>query len=395
MDAVKAGPIQIIGGGIGGLTVGIALLRRGFDIQIYEQAPSYAHVGGGHWLYANALHTLQRIDPEIARDMRALGKGFDGFHFATPDLRTLFFESTSHYTPSPELAPIVIHRANIIDQLARRIPPRRLHFSKRLERCTPDRLFFEDGTEVEANLIIGADGIHSRARRDLLTRVPARFSGQVGLWGISDHQLPADTGHYFTELWSSGLRMGFTYVGNEGVYWFMVVRGDDIPTDPQLRKRFILERATPFPAELVEAVQKTPADVIHTNPLYDMAPPRRWYTDTACFLGDAVHACTPNLGQGGCQAIEDALCLAEMLSAHDAPRDAFAAYQRARFIKATSVVYLSRWLGNMAQLHGALARLRNLVVWLGPSWMPRPVLQWIMSVRDDYGGPRKPDTSLR
>ena len=382
MKPGDAGRIDVVGGGIGGLAVAAALFRDGFDVHVHEAAPSYAHVGGGHWLYANALHALSRIDPALPADLRALGTTFDGFRFATPSQRTLFFETVAPYVPSPELAPLVLHRADIIDQLARRLPPERLHFGRRLARWTPEALVFEDGSEVPARLVIAADGIHSRVRRDAITPTPPRFSGQTGLWGISDHTLPGDSGAFFTELWGNGLRMGFTAVGTQGVYWFMVVRDEDIPTDPDAIKAFILGRAATFPEELVAAVHATPAPAIHVNPLFDVTPPARWHTDQVCAIGDAVHACTPNLGQGGCQAIEDAVCLAEMLRTQPDAPTAFAAYERTRRRKATAVVYLSRWLGNLAQSRGRLrCALRDLLVWLGPAALVRPVLRWIMVPR--------------
>jgi 2-polyprenyl-6-methoxyphenol hydroxylase-like FAD-dependent oxidoreductase len=380
----KLTPIHIVGGGIGGLTVAVALIRRGFDVHVHEAAKSYAHVGGGHWLYANALHTLTQIDPEIAADMVALGKRFDGFCFTTPDKRRMLFETTAPYTPSPELAPIVIHRADIINQLAKRVPADRLHFGRRLTRCAAKTLFFEDGTEVSADVIIGADGIHSIVRRDRLDAPDARFSGQIGLWGISEFTLPADTGRLFTEMWGDGIRMGFTYVGTKGVYWFMVVRGVEIPTDAAARKNLILARGAEFPPEMVDVVRQTDADAIHVNPLYDVAPPKRWHAGNACCIGDAVHACTPNLGQGGCQAIEDAWVLAQMLDAHDAAPTAFEAFQRTRMRKAQAVVYLSRWLGELAQLRGRWTGIaRFWVLRLTPILFIRPVLRWIMRPPDN------------
>lgn len=378
MGKLKAHVVHVVGGGIGGLTVAVALIGRGFDVHVHEAASSYAEVGGGHWLYANALRALTRIDERLAADMVALGKGFDGFCFMTTAKQRMLFETTGPYTPSPELAPIVIHRYDIIDQLAKRVPPDRLHFGRRLASCEAERLIFEDGTVVQAPIIIGADGIHSVVRRDRLGLGPARFSGQVGLWGISPYELPEDTGRLFTEMWGDGIRMGFTYVGTEGVYWFMVVKGEEIPSEPEARKRFILERGEVFPPEMVEAVRQTEASAIHTNPLFDVAPPSRWFAGNAVCLGDAVHACTPNLGQGGCQAIEDGLALAEMLDAHDELAPAFEAFQRKRLTKTRAVVFLSRWLGELAQLRGVGA-LRSLVLRLTPVALIRPVLRWIMT----------------
>lgn len=376
MTPAQAGTIHVVGGGIGGLAVAGGLLHRGFDVHVHEQAPSFAHVGGGHWLYANALRALRRLGPDLAEEMRVRGHDFDGFHFADPQLRTLFLESTDPYVPSPELAPVVMHRADIIDVLQARIPPDRLHFGHRLVEARLDGLSFADGTEVRPDLLLGADGIHSRVRALVTDRTPG-FSGQTGLWGISDHVLPEGVGRHFTELWSDGLRMGFTYVGGGGVYWFMVVRDEEVPEDDETRKAFVLERASAFPKDLVAAVEKTPASGIATNPLWDMSPPSSWHNDTVCCLGDAVHPCTPNLGQGGCQALEDAATLVECMEQEPTPARAFARFQRARWWRTFAVVHLSRNLGRLAQSRGVAARVRNLAVYWGPAWIPRPVLWWI------------------
>jgi 2-polyprenyl-6-methoxyphenol hydroxylase-like FAD-dependent oxidoreductase len=375
--------VHIVGGGIGGLALAVALGRRGWPFEVYEGAPSYAAVGGGHWLYANALDALDRIDPAITADLVALGMPFEGFWFETVSGRQLLREPTTHYTPRQEHAPVVLKRWDIIDRLAARVPPDRLHFGRRLERVEGDTLVFTDGERVRAEIVVAADGIHSVVRRDLIGGHGPRFSGQTGLWGIGPGTLPGDAARHFTELWGDGVRMGFTAVTGGSVYWFLVVRDAALPADAEARKALVLERAAPFPAALVEAARGTPADRIHVNPLWDLSPLRRWWAHGASTwavgIGDAVHATTPNLGQGGCQALEDAVALSLALETHTDPSEAFAAYQAARWRRASAVTLLARWLGDMAQMRGPLRHLRDLLVGATPAVLVRPVLRWVMT----------------
>ena len=381
MKAPREQRVAVVGGGIAGLTVAVALLRKGFDVHVYEAAPSYASVGGGHWLYGNALQTLEQVGVDLVRDMQARGKGFDGFLFTTNRGRRLLFERTAPFAARVGYAPIVLHRKDIIEQLAKHVPPERLHFGKRLARCRGDTLEFEDGTTAPAPIVIGADGIHSRVRTEALGPIAPRDSGQVGLWGVSAQALPEDTGRLFMEMWGDGVRVGFTYVGTGEVYWFMVVRDRAIPDSPEAIKAFILDNGAAFPDSIMAVVENTDAAQIHHTPLFDVSPIRRWHSDRAVCLGDAVHACTPNLGQGGCQAIEDAYWLAEMLDRHQSAEAAFAAFQRVRYRRTSAVMYLSRWLGNLAQAKGrVLGALRYAATWLLPVLLLRPLLMWIMTL---------------
>ncbi len=371
--------LHIVGGGIGGLALAAALTRRGWPVQVYEAAVSYRAVGGGHWLYANALSALHRIDPTIASDLVALGMPFEGFWFENLRGVRLLREPTTHYTPSPDLAPIVVRRWDIIDRLAARVPADRLHFGKRLSRVEGSSLIFEDGTTVVAEVIVAADGIHSIVRRDRLGGQKPWFSGQTGLWGIADATLPGEAARHFTELWGNGIRMGFTAVRGGAVYWFLVVRDATPPREPEALKAYILDQARPFPEALIEAVRRTPADRIHTNPLWDMPPIRRWWAPGVVAIGDAVHACTPNLGQGGCQALEDAAVLADALDRYATFEEAFAAYQTARWWRANGVTRFARWLGILAQMRGPMRWFRDALVWSTPARVVRPVLRWVMA----------------
>lgn len=372
-------PITIAGGGIGGLTAAAAMARAGLDVQVYEAAPSYAHVGGGHWLYGNALMTLDQIDPGLVDDLRALGHPLQGFRFTTNTGRKIIHKSVRPFVISERYAPLVLHRADIIKVLAARVPAGRLHFDKRIATAHPDRLEFEDGTSTPHSLLIGADGIHSRVRSLVAPHVKPNNSGQVGIWGLSEGTLPPEHDSLFVEMWGNGQRVGYTKVGRDKVYWFVVLQQQALPAAIPDLKEFVLSRIGAFPAAVAEVVAASAPHTIQLNPLFDLPIVKQWHRGAVCCLGDAIHACTPNLGQGGCQAIEDGFWLAHYLANSTSHEAAFTAFQQQRQARARAVVLLSRWLGQLAQSQGSVGTAwRNTSARLHPRWPVNKVLQWIM-----------------
>jgi 2-polyprenyl-6-methoxyphenol hydroxylase-like FAD-dependent oxidoreductase len=141
--------------------------------------------------------------------------------------------------------------------------------------------------------------------------------------------------------------------------------------------------AASFPAPVPELVAATDVERMLRTDMYDLAALPAWGRGRVVLLGDAAHATTPNLGQGGAQAIEDAYVLAEQLAANARPEDAFAAYQRIREPKARMVVDTSRRLGRIVHLGNPLARgLRNAALRLTPAVVARKQMEALYSL--DY-----------
>lgn len=374
------GKVTIVGGGIGGLTLANALLKKGIDFQLFEAAENYDHVGGGHWLYANALRTLDEIDTTIVDEMRNLGHGFEGFLFTDLNKKTIVHKQVKTYVKSSRYMPIVLHRADIINVLAKRLPKGCIQFGKRITDIKENTLFFEDNTFKKYKILIGADGIHSKTRKLVTHKVNPVNSKQVGIWGISEGRLPMEYGNVFMEIWGNGTRVGMTYVGEGEIYWFMVVKENKIPKKVNDVKAFLKENGQEFPKDLMHIILESKAKTIKFNPLYDLPIIAKWYHKNTCCIGDAIHACTPNLGQGGCQAIEDAYWLAEMLNTHTNVEHAFKHFQNKRKKKAFTVLLLSRWLGKLAQSEGRLnTRFRNFSARNHPKTLVDKILFWIMN----------------
>jgi 2-polyprenyl-6-methoxyphenol hydroxylase-like FAD-dependent oxidoreductase len=184
--------------------------------------------------------------------------------------------------------------------------------------------------------------------------------------------LPADLARSCWEVWGGTARFGFHGVGPGQVYWFAPVAapaGSPLPAGDALRAE--LDRLYGgFPGPIPEIVRRTPPGEVIRTDIYDFPPVRRWSAGRVVLLGDAAHAMTPNLGQGGGQAIEDAYVLAAALAAQPTHEAAFEEYQRVRLRKARWVVNTAWRFGKVAHLRSRLGRrLRDAAVRLTPRWV--------------------------
>jgi 2-polyprenyl-6-methoxyphenol hydroxylase-like FAD-dependent oxidoreductase len=363
----------IIGAGIGGLTTAIALRRVGIDYDIFEAAPALKPVGAGIVMASNAMQVFRRlgIDQQVAQAGMEIDKAIVTDQSFSP-ITTL--DVKKKVSPRYGIGSYALPRASLQQVLLQEIDPRLLHTGKRLtsleEAGSRLMLHLEDGSAHVVDIVIGADGIKSMARRYIIGDVPMRYSGQTCWRGMARCPLPAEIKNNSYEMWgrAPGLRFGFVPVSQESVYYFATVctqeGGKDVPGQV---KRDLLKQFASFgeiPRNLIEA---TPDKDIIRSDIHDFVPVRRWWKGKAVLLGDAAHATTPNLGQGGCQAVEDAFVLAQCLIEQPTVEQAFEAYQDKRYKKAVQVVNTSWNLGQMTNIGSPILRaIRNRVLSLVP-----------------------------
>ena len=353
--------IDIIGAGIGGLTVAIALQSKGFDTRIYEQAPQIQPVGAGIILANNAMQVYERLG--MKERLADQGNPISSMRITKADLRPLSSVSLKYFEKKFGVQNVAIHRGLLQKTLLEALPPHTVFTDKKLVRIESGRLgkiHFSDGSDEYSELVIGADGIHSAVRQQLFPRAKIREAKQVCWRGVTDFELPAEIRHDLTEAWGKGDRFGFVQIGPRRVYWYALKSyrktADEFP-DEHLTEYF--KAYHPLVRDLLQA---TPAEEIHTAEITDLAPIKTWWKDNACLIGDAAHATTPNLGQGACQAIEGAYVLAECLDKYGVD-EAFRHYNKIRLGKAHLVVNTSYMLGKMAHLKNPwLRRLRNTLI---------------------------------
>ena len=369
----------IIGGGIGGIAAAIALRRAGIEATVFERAPELREVGSGLPLWTNALRALQKLG--VADALETLGAPVTAGFVTTWQGDILADLRTEKHLNSLGTINTAVHRAELLDMLLKALGPEHVHLNATCVGCTQDATGvwarFADGTEAGADLLIGADGIHSVIRSYLFGLRKPRYVGYTcwrGVAHISRSELE-------TWAWGKGYQFGITPMSNGRAYWFAQHNASEGEQDQPLeRKRALLtlfhDWHDPIPA-VIEATQEV--DILR-NDVYELVPLPHWSRGRITLLGDAAHAMTPNLGQGACLALEDAVELAQSLKDRPEVAAALKLYERRRLTRAHRVARLARLMGPLVQMENSLtAQARNAIVKRMPESMLVKQLMWILN----------------
>ena len=198
---------------------------------------------------------------------------------------------------------------------------------------------------LSCDALIGADGIHSKVRSGLFGEQPTRFSGYVCWRGIVTEPKLVSSIDTMNEVWGTGARFGFMRCSPDKVYWFATKTTASRQRPDKSWKEGFRDWPNPIPALL----DSTPESQIAFNDISDRKPIFPWSRGRVTLLGDAAHPMTPNFGQGGAQAIEDAIVLARAVKAIGDPASAFQSYQQHRHARTKSFVDGSLQFGRVAQ----------------------------------------------
>lgn len=285
----------ILGAGIAGLASAIALRREGWSVEIADRAPALAPLGAALTLWPNAIAALrllgaaERIEQEAAPVRRMLLATTGG---------TRLIDRPVADTRLP-VRPLL---QEALREVCADVP---LRLDSEAVTLDPGgtTVSFADGKQTTADLVIVADGIHSRLG-SAITGTEAHYCGYTGVVALSDTVMDDDHDGVGAEYWGRHERFGLFDLGGGKRYWFyMRTAAEDAEFDD------LAGRATRFPAAIACALAATPDERRHRWPIHAKPPPRRLIRRRAICVGDAGHAMEPNLGQGACQAIEDALAL--------------------------------------------------------------------------------------
>lgn len=340
--------ITIIGAGIGGLTTGIALKKFGHKVTIYEQAEKILPVGAAISLWSNGVKCLNYLG--LTEQVAKLGGQMDQLAYIdglTGDTMTQF--SLLPLIEEVGQRPYPVARADLQNMLMDEFGREDIQLGKKMVELQEQKdgvlVKFADGTEIKTDLMIGADGTHSITRAYVLgEQVSRRYAGYVnwnGLVEISEKLTPADQ---WTTFVGQGKRVSLMPVADGKFYFFF-----DVPLPVGLEnnraeyktllKQYFEGWCAPV-QHLIDALdeQKTNRVEIH-----DIEPFAQFYKGRVVIVGDAAHSTTPDIGQGGCQAMEDAIYLARSLQINTLGlEDALKRYQNKRNERANELVLRAR-----------------------------------------------------
>lgn len=392
-------PIAVVGGGIGGLSAALSMLRAGLDVHVYEQVRGLREVGAGLAMSPNASRVLYGLGLQTAMETAGVAP-LAWRQRRWQDGETLLLSQLASVTPPPFGTPLYTsHRADILGMLAAAIPTDRLHLDHRLTALIDHgdkvTLTFENGATATAAAAIGADGIHSAVRRVLYGDEHPRFTGCVAWRGM----VPADKVAHLglpneAQLWMGPGKHFVNYPVSAGrfVNFVCLVDRDGWTKESWTERGDIKDVLTaydgwhPQVTSLIGAVSE-----IFVWGLFDREPLPRWSSGRVTLLGDACHPMLPFLAQGAAQAIEDGCVLAACLKRGGDMAAALMRYESLRRPRTSKIQLIAR--GNKTRNHlpdGPEQRARDARMLAGDAEWSIGATDWIY----DYDAAKASEDNL-
>ncbi len=374
-QAIERHRIAIAGGGIGGLTAALCLARAGFRPIVIERATALSEVGAGIQLSPNASRILIALgladdlaDVVVEPDGLVVRQGVTGRILSRAQLRPVMRDRYK--------APFwVVHRADlqrVLVERVRRTPGIELCLGQVVTQVASHGQTVtvstavtdngDDGREISACAVIGADGLNSAVRRMIAPEARVCPSGQIALRAVARAtDLPEPLRRHDVGLWLGPGRHLVHYPIRQGtavnIVGVVPATPEDRRHDDVLDQRAAAQRFQGWCADVAALLAAAPDFTLW--PLADLAPTRRWASGRAALLGDAAHATLPYLAQGGAMAIEDAACLADCLAAEADIPAGLSAYAAARMARAHRIQRQSRRNGRIYHMGGYAGAARD------------------------------------
>ena len=340
--------VIIIGAGMGGATAGIALQHCGYQVEIFEAVRQLKPVGAAISIWPNGVKCLNFLG--LQRQIKTLGGNMAAMayqHYRSGETLTQF--SLSSLVARAGEYPYPVARAELQTLLLDEFGWENVHLGKRLVAVeeSGDQVIarFADGECLRADLLIGADGAHSIVREYVLGHpVTRRYAGYVnwnGLVEADEHIAPADQ---WTTFVGEGKRVSLMPIaGGRFYYFFDVPLPKGLIQAPEKIKEDLYGYFAGWCPPVQRLIGRLQADSINRVEIHDLDPVMTLCRGRVALLGDAGHNATPDIGQGGCAAMEDAVVLAMVLRTHSLGiEDALLRYQARRHERVNLLVLKAR-----------------------------------------------------
>lgn len=344
--------IAVVGAGIAGLATAVALQRCGHRVAVIEERTDTSS-GAGISIWPNALAALDHLG--LGDAVRAAGGRVTAGAVRWRDGTWLRRPSGQRIVEALGEPLVVLQRAALRDILTAALEPQTVTTGVALRELKVGaagvHLRLSDSTTRDVDAVVGAEGTRSVVARHLNGPLTDRYAGYTAWRGVASIAIAAELAG---ETMGPGVEVGHVPLGADRTYWFATERVAEGSSAPQgelayLRAKFA-SWAEPIPAILAST---DPAAVLR-NDLYDRATARRWSAGPVVLVGDAAHPMRPHLGQGGCQALEDAAVLGAFVGPGDDLPGAFAGFESFRRPRVTALVRESRLIGRLVNLRPAL-----------------------------------------
>jgi 2-polyprenyl-6-methoxyphenol hydroxylase-like FAD-dependent oxidoreductase len=378
--------VLIQGAGIGGLTLAIALQQRGYKVKLVERAAGLVEVGAGIWMAANPMQVFARLG--FAE--KIIEAGWTVKLLRLQDWKSGDIQTTNMSQIAREYGfeTIALHRGVLQRLLFEQIEADSVRFGCEVKSVTQsgDQVFasLSDGSSCASAIIVGADGFNSQMRRMAGLGGAKRYSGSSSYRAIARgaHILPAEAEHEAYEIWARGCRVGFSKINADDYYWYMTfdAAAGEASSASEIRTHAETLFRTYFP-QWIGLLQNTRTQDILRTDISDLKPLTQWFSGRIGLIGDAAHTTTPNLGQGGAMAVEDALALADTFKELGLSEAAWKRFEKLRRKKVDWTVSTSWSIGKICHLGNPLFRsFRNIALKKTPDSVTQKQVQRIYSL---------------
>lgn len=380
----------IAGGGIGGITAALCLLEAGWDVELYERGLAFGEIGAGIQISPNGVKVLERLGLKPALDRVAFRPEALEMRIGTSG-RRLFRIPMREAAERRYGAPYYhVHRADLVAVLAEALrarAPNAVRFGKEIAGFEKSgrgvTLSFADSSVAEGDVLIGADGIHSRVRERLFGRESPRFTGNAAWRVVVPAAKLKDLVPPTACVWVGPGRHAVTYYLRRGelVNFVGVVERDDWRNESWTERGDKTDLVADFAgwAKPISAVIAEAGDCYRWA-LFDRDPLARWSVDNVTLLGDACHPMLPFLAQGAVMAIEDSWVLSRKLESAPDVSAALAAYEATRKSRTARVQRGARAQMGLYHKRGAIEQLATY----GPMWLAARLAPSFVHARQDW-----------